>query len=545
MCRCGIVAFSAVAVVALSGVGDTAEPDKGRIPDPKVLAEWGPKIRAAAYEKDSSKRENQVRELKERFASAGAQGGGVQADFDALIELITTTIEPESWEDLGGPGTVQEFQGAGVYVNPSGLMKPLAEAPSAAFPTLAEVRDASVHELNGDNTVHQTVPLRKISLPRLEQSIRLLAAIGIGPSEAMRNLAGMTRIEYILVYPETGDLVLAGPAGDWRKDEDGSIVSVDGGKPVIQLDDLVLMLRNNIEGGGRFGCSITPRQEKLAQTQRYIDSTSRTPLRPSTRKRWLDGLRDNLGYQDISIYGIDPRTRAARVIVEADYHMKLIGMGLADGVLGVESYLDTIDVRPNEPPPGLGVLRWWFTLNYEGFETTPSRDAYRLIGPGVRVMSENELLAKTGKRIHTGQSDELNLRFAHSFTRHFDALSRKYPIYAQLRNVFDLAMLSAVVHAEGLATQVGWKMEHFLDDDAYRLGSVACTKRGRIRHQPSSHPRQVRDCRCERRCVRESQAILTHERDRSDHGERLVYNARILAGSPQRVRVSMVVGLAL
>ncbi len=39
----------------------------------------------------------------------GGPGGGSLADFDTLIELITTTVEPDTWEDLGGPGTLQGF----------------------------------------------------------------------------------------------------------------------------------------------------------------------------------------------------------------------------------------------------------------------------------------------------------------------------------------------------------------------------------------------------------------------------------------------------
>jgi general secretion pathway protein D len=39
----------------------------------------------------------------------GGLGGGTQADFDALIELIITTIEPDSWDENGGPGAVTEF----------------------------------------------------------------------------------------------------------------------------------------------------------------------------------------------------------------------------------------------------------------------------------------------------------------------------------------------------------------------------------------------------------------------------------------------------
>ena len=38
-------------------------------------------------------------------------GGAAMADFESLIELITTTIAPDSWEEVGGAGTIQEFRG--------------------------------------------------------------------------------------------------------------------------------------------------------------------------------------------------------------------------------------------------------------------------------------------------------------------------------------------------------------------------------------------------------------------------------------------------
>jgi|SRR5947209_12601038 hypothetical protein len=33
------------------------------------------------------------------------------ADFDELIRLILETTKPESWDDVGGPGTTDEFKG--------------------------------------------------------------------------------------------------------------------------------------------------------------------------------------------------------------------------------------------------------------------------------------------------------------------------------------------------------------------------------------------------------------------------------------------------
>jgi general secretion pathway protein D len=39
----------------------------------------------------------------------GGLGGGTQADFDSLIDLITKTIKPQSWDEVGGTGSIQPF----------------------------------------------------------------------------------------------------------------------------------------------------------------------------------------------------------------------------------------------------------------------------------------------------------------------------------------------------------------------------------------------------------------------------------------------------
>jgi hypothetical protein len=33
-----------------------------------------------------------------------------QADFDSLIDLLTSTIKPATWEDVGGPGSIKPFE---------------------------------------------------------------------------------------------------------------------------------------------------------------------------------------------------------------------------------------------------------------------------------------------------------------------------------------------------------------------------------------------------------------------------------------------------
>ncbi len=40
---------------------------------------------------------------------AGIGGGGMQADFDSLTNLISDTVKPSTWESVGGPGSIEPF----------------------------------------------------------------------------------------------------------------------------------------------------------------------------------------------------------------------------------------------------------------------------------------------------------------------------------------------------------------------------------------------------------------------------------------------------
>ena len=422
-------------------------------------------ITSSAYITDDTARDRALRGFAESVAAAhrsrattGNAGGGAAADFDTLIELIQTTVKPDTWEELGGPGTAAGFPG-GVLVDTEGVVTRVLRTP--------ERSRTSADNRNGDALDDIDVAsrgLRKISLRRLEKQLQRLAALGRTADEAMRNLAGLYRVKYVTVTDAgtpTADIILAGFGGEWTIDDEQRTVNVQTGRPIIQLDDLVVMLRNTFAGEGVFGCSITPRQASLASAQKYLDVTSDKPLEPGQREAWLDGLRDQLGEQDITVHGVEPGSRVARVIVEADYRMKLVGMGLEPGVPGVDSYLDRVTVGRESPIQPMSVLRWWFALSKETIDTNTRRDVFALPKQSVCVLSENELLTETGQRVHTGKSDEFNAAFARDFTAHFDKLADKYPIYAELQNVFDLALVAAVLKAEELPAQAGWQMTFF------------------------------------------------------------------------------------
>ncbi len=403
---------------------------------------------------------------QETAARSTGNSGGAQVNFDDLIDLIQNTVKPLSWEDTGGNGRISPFRN-GVLVDASGVLRRIT--PEQTSRQLAETRRAQARSLaRMDGDARKGSALRKVSLPKLEKYVQLCMAAGRRPTDEMLHLAGLEKIRYVLVYPETGDLVLAGPASDWRIDAEGRPISLATGRPTLQLDDLVVLLRTlTPKPQAVFGCSINPTEEGLARTKQFAEQSQARPLKPGERGPWLKQLRAQMGRQTIVVDGVDPRTRVARVMVEADYRMKLIGMGLERGTPEVPSYLNMVSLGRGQAPPPLDVLRWWFTANYDAVRTTPDRDAFELCGQGVKVLSENELLTQLGKRVPTGDANPTNREFAARFTSHFPELAAKYPIYADLQNVFDLAMVAALIGSEQLAEKAQWHLTCFGDSAAY------------------------------------------------------------------------------
>ena len=402
-------------------------------------------------------------------------GGAAMADFDSLIDLITSTVENESWLENGtGEGDIQPFPN-GVYVDAAGALKFRAASVKAGLAAArargAKPRAASKPD-GGDelDRARQASDLRFVSLSKLEAAIADCQRRHVPLDPAMLSLAGMQRVSFVFAYPETGDLVLAGPAGDWASSPQGGLISLATGQPVVRLDDLLtLWRRQRSEKSTAFGCSIVPRQEALAKTQAFLEASAAQPLEPGGRRKWLAELRDTMGIQDVEYYNIDEGSRIASLLLAADYHMKLIGMGLAEGVPGVKSYLATVRNGADGSPPPMAVLRWWFSMPASTVETSEAHDAFAVPPRCICVLSENEMLAARGERVHTGQSDAVNRQFAESFTKEFAALSIKYPVYGELERVFEVALALAVIEREGLTVKVGWSPTLLLDEQRLRL----------------------------------------------------------------------------
>lgn len=382
----------------------------------------------------------------------GAAGGITEADFQPLIDLIQSTIAPDEWSETGqGDGTIQPWP-AGVYVDATGTLRKISSDKTGQLAGVRAVLQAQpVYGLESGVSAE----LRAISLRQLERAAEMAAARGEPLSAWTRNLGGLVAIKYLVALPERQDILLVGPAGPWKLDHEGKAISVVGGLPVLQLDDLVTCLRNAQDWNGVFGCSITPRRENLAAAKEFLATTTLTGA------GFRDRLRETLGLQDIEVFGIPPDSHLASVLVEADYRMKLLGMGIEPSIPEVPSYLERVKLLPDGSAPPLDVARWWFTLNYDQLQTDESRLVFAFTGTGVKVLAETEAVNDRGERIHTGKAVGPTKAFADDFTNHFEQLARKYPIYHQLRGAFDLALVAAILQQEKLIDRSGWEPQFF------------------------------------------------------------------------------------
>ncbi len=402
-----------------------------------------------------------------RFASQrGLSGGGPQADFGGLIELIESETSGPWLEIDGVGGTITEYE-TGVAVDPNGLLGRLTRDEHSDRLN-KRVIAARVADLNED--MARFSELRLVSLTRIEKRLVDRMATGRPVAETMQHLAGLTRIQYVFIDTDANDILIGGPAEGWRFDQCGIAVGASSGVPTLQLDDLVTLLRTFSDDGRQaFGCSINPRKVGLKRIKQFVEQSHVAgPLPAGTAiEKWTQQLQQCLGPQDVEFYGVPHDSRVARVIVEADYRMKLIGIGKLDGGKNIPNVFDLLtDV--GEQQASLDALRWMLAMKYASILHSPDRNVFEIRGPAVRCQSENQFVTAQGDRIQTGKSDAANRNFAANFTQNYAELAERDAVFADLQNIFDIALVAALLHNERAADRIGWSLGVFVPNGNYR-----------------------------------------------------------------------------
>jgi hypothetical protein len=307
--------------------------------------------------------------------------------------------------------------------------------------------------------LNQAVALRKVSLRGLEEALAKQIAAGQPLTDAMRYLAGLQQIQFVLVYPEQHDIVLVGPGEGWRVDARGNLVGATSGRPVMLLDDLLVAMRTARQAAqGGISCSIDPTPEGLQRLRTHV-SKLHTIGNPQTT---VAGICDTLGPQKITLQNIPGSTNFARVMVAADYRMKRLAMGFEPApVHGLPNYMQMLSGSKT----GMSNMlpRWWLAPQYQPVLKSADGLAWELRGAGVKAMAEEDFLTANGSREHTGKANPMAQRWADQMTARYEELSRAEPIFGQLRNCMELAIVAALLTKERLPERAGCELPVIMD----------------------------------------------------------------------------------
>lgn len=362
---------------------------------------------------------------------------------------------------------------AGVLIDANGVLSTRVVA-DPGFLLARQKRDAAMAALHAD--IAKPSELRKISLVRLERAVAAKLAAGETPTDEMRFLAGLTRITHVFFLPESNDIVIAGPAEGYMLDPTGRAIGVHTGHAVLELQDLIVALRAYSPSGNRarvIGCSIDPTQEGLARLQQTLSQIGGHATPDMTEKLTLT-LRNALGKQIVSVKGVPAETHFAQVLVEADYRMKLIGIGLERPFKAkITSYVSAANPRSVARN---AMQRWYFTPHYDFVRVTADGQAMRMEGEGVHLVGEHELVSGAGERAASDKGDRASQQFCESFTRNYGELAKESPVYAQLRSLIDLSVAAAFIQQQDFYSLAGWELGVFADEAALPVQTYTAPK---------------------------------------------------------------------
>ena len=354
-----------------------------------------------------------------------------------------------------------QFPG-GILINPEGLIDRAVIAPGSGAALKRQLKQAAERNLSTD--LNRPSERRQISLRRLEAEIRRGLDAGEVLSSDVLFMAGLTRIDYVFVTEDGQDIVIAGPAEGFATINGGRFVGVESGRPVLCLDDLLIAFRSAAEQGA-VGCSIDPDPTRLRDAQQWLKQNS-APSTVDVAKARLARMVSLQGAWKVTTFGVPEDSRMAVAMVEADYLMKRIAIGVDNpGVKGLKTSLALAGAGDNM------MRRWWFAPHYEAIERNQEGTAFHLSGPRLRLFGQEELMDANGVLSDADVPKASSEKFAKLFNERIDEIVRRVPAFADLQNMFDILVTAAVILDSRKNETLRWQPELLLDANQFATAS--------------------------------------------------------------------------
>ena len=402
-----------------------------------------------------------------------AAGGGAFADFDSLMNLIETTVVPDTWEALGGNSTMAPYP-QGVFVDASGTVEvstsksALRESARGSLGNLETLLTGDARSSN--RNWRDPAGLRCVSLRRLRDEITTRRLNGNRLGDEVLNLAGLSQIQYLILTED--DIILAAPVGGIDSDR-GWYIDRETGRTPMRSDFLARCLASALSDTP-FGCTIDPTPSGMQAAMKVAADirSGNVPIGKSA-----ESLKTALGHQRVEVFGAAGDTAVALLMVEADRHMKQLALGKHPMPDGIGNYLDAVEDHIAQGPPNGLLLRLWFTAKTQSVRCDHEQRVFELSGMPIRLSGENQRALADGGRGDV-TVDPRSEAFVEEFNRHWNRIRDEYPVYGSLESLYRVAAAAQLIKRYG-------------SDDAHRPLASALAMEDDSRDWNLSAPRQV------------------------------------------------------
>ena len=117
--------------------------------------------------------------------------------------------------------------------------------------------------------------------------------------------------------------------------------------------------------------------------------------------------------------------------------------------------------------------RWWLEPTYESVLRDPGGTAWELRGCGVKCMTEEDFVSASGNVEHKGKANPMAQKWADAMTARYGELAVAQPVFGELRNCMELAVVGALIARERLVEKAGCTLPALMDEASLRTAAFA------------------------------------------------------------------------
>ena len=217
--------------------------------------------------------------------------------------------------------------------------------------------------------------------------------------------------------------------------------------PDLYMDDLLYITKNVIEQGQSPYCSLDPIPEDVREFERVAANKNEN----EQLINYYNRVSGKWGDQKVVVGGVPGNSNIARVMLNADYHMKQISQGL-DSLPFIKSlldiYIDRSARRGRDRETRSIMSRFWFRCEENSPVFEYEENIGRIDACNVVILTEAQEATRDGRLYDSGGKNFESDLFADSFSKNFRKAATQVKVYAELENLYRLLALIKLIALE-------------------------------------------------------------------------------------------------